>query len=263
MGELVTFLTVLCILFVVFRLLEFTRARERRLPVLRQGIRTDLIYLLFTPFVTKAITRTAVVLAIIPISMFAYGKFDVEAIRGGFGPMSRLPVWLQVLAMLTIGDFIGYWMHRWFHGRAMWRFHSIHHSSTNLDWISSVRLHPVNDALMKLASTVPLVGFGFAPDALTAVIPILTLMAILVHANLDWDWGMFRSIIVSPRFHRWHHTDESAARDKNFAGLFPIWDILFATYHMPREKLPTVFGTQTPVPRGFFGQLIFPFRKQG
>jgi sterol desaturase/sphingolipid hydroxylase (fatty acid hydroxylase superfamily) len=65
-----------------------------------------------------------------------------------------------------------------------------------------------------------------------------------------------------PRFHRWHHTDESEARDKNFAGLLPLWDILFGTYYMPRDRRPASYGTATPVPTGLLGQLIFPFRAQ-
>jgi sterol desaturase/sphingolipid hydroxylase (fatty acid hydroxylase superfamily) len=65
----------------------------------------------------------------------------------------------------------------------------------------------------------------------------------------------------SPRFHRWHHTDETEARDKNFAGLLPLWDILFGTYYMPKGRRPFHFGTSTPVPAGLFGQLAFPFRR--
>jgi sterol desaturase/sphingolipid hydroxylase (fatty acid hydroxylase superfamily) len=41
-------------------------------------------------------------------------------------------------------------------------------------------------------------------------------------------------VIASPRpRHRWHHTGEAEARDKNFAGQLPLWDILFGTYYMP------------------------------
>jgi Fatty acid hydroxylase superfamily len=65
------------------------------------------------------------------------------------------------------------------------------------------------------------------------VAPPITLFAILFHANVDWDWGPPRSVIAAPRFHRWHHTGEAEARDKNFAGLLPLWDILFGTYYMP------------------------------
>jgi sterol desaturase/sphingolipid hydroxylase (fatty acid hydroxylase superfamily) len=124
-----------------------------------------------------------------------------------------------------------------------------------------VRLHPVNDALMRVAGAVPLLALGLAPVALAGVAPVLTLMAILVHANLDWDWGPLRAVVASPRFHRWHHTDEASARDKNFAGLLPLWDILFGTYYMPKDRLPQQFGTESPVPPGLLGQLLFPFRR--
>jgi sterol desaturase/sphingolipid hydroxylase (fatty acid hydroxylase superfamily) len=103
---------------------------------------------------------------------------------------------------------------------------------------------------------------GFAPIGLTVVLPILTLLAMLVHANLDWDWGPLRWLIASPRFHRWHHTDESEARDKNFAGLLPLWDILFGTYYMPCDRRPASFGTATPVRPAFWASWFFPFRAQ-
>ena len=164
--------------------------------------------------------------------------------------------------MLILGDFIGYWMHRAFHGRRLWRFHAIHHASQDLDWLSSVRLHPVNDAVMRVAGAVPLLLAGFAPVALVSITPVLTLFAVLLHANVDWDWGPLRGVVASPRFHRWHHTDETAARDRNFAGLLPVWDVVFGTYYMPADGRPCAFGTTTPVPPGLVGQLLFPFRRQ-
>lgn len=249
------------VLLVAFRALQLLRPRDQRLPLLRRGFWTDLAYWAFTPLVTRAITHVAVVIAIVPVALLAYGKVDEELLVHGFGPAARLPLWLQAALMLVIGDFIGYWMHRWFHGRRMWRFHAVHHSSVDLDWLSAVRLHPVNDALMRIAGAVPLLALGFAPAALAGITPVLTLMAILVHANLDWDWGPLRAIVVSPRFHRWHHTDEANARDKNFGGLLPLWDVVFGTYYMPRQTLPQQFGTASPVPTDLLGQLVFPFRR--
>jgi sterol desaturase/sphingolipid hydroxylase (fatty acid hydroxylase superfamily) len=41
----------------------------------------------------------------------------------------------------------------------------------------------------------------------------------------------------------------------------PVWDVLFGTYHMPKDKRPTVFGTATTIPSGLLGQLVFPFRR--
>lgn len=250
------------VLFVVFRALELPRPRSRRLPVLRRGLLTDVCYWAFTPLVTRVSTRVAVIAVLVPVSLLLYGKIDREALLAGWGPLSKLELWQQAVLMLVIADFIGYWMHRLFHAHWLWPFHAVHHSSVDLDWLSSVRVHPVNDAVMRIAAAVPLLALGFAPLALASITPVLTLLAILVHANVDWDWGPFRRVIVSPRFHRWHHTDEREARDKNFAGLLPLWDILFRTYYMPCDKRPAAFGTETPVPASLPGQLIFPFRRQ-
>src|SRR5215471_6334461 len=249
------------VLFVAFRLLELFRPRQKRLPVLRRGFWTDLVYWAFTPLVTRVVTGAGVAIAVFPLAYAIYGVLDRDLIMRGFGPLSRLPLWLQGVAILVLGDLIGYWMHRWFHGARLWRFHAVHHSSVDLDWLSAVRLHPVNDLVMRVAGVLPILLLGFTPIAVTGVIPMLTLLAILVHANLDWDWGPFRWAIASPRFHRWHHTSETEARDKNFAGLFPAWDILFGTYHMPKDRRPASFGTATPVPAGLLGQLVFPFRR--
>jgi sterol desaturase/sphingolipid hydroxylase (fatty acid hydroxylase superfamily) len=250
------------ILLVLFRLIEHCRPVERRLPIRRPGFWTDVSYWAVTPLATRALTRLSVILAILPIVWLAYGHVDRELILNGFGPASRLPLALQACLILVLSDFVSYWGHRLFHRPRLWPFHAVHHSSETLDWLSSVRVHPVNDAVMRVASTVPIFALGFAPKAVASIIPLITLMAILLHANVDWDWGPFRSVLASPRFHRWHHTSEADGRDKNFAGIFPLWDILFGTYFMPKDRVPVHFGTDTAVPHGLFGQLLFPFKKR-
>lgn len=64
---------------------------------------------------------------------------------------------------------------------------------------------------------------------------------------MSWDFGPLRAILASPRFHRWHHTSAEEGRDKNFAGLLPLWDILFGTYYIP-DSQPTGFGVSDLVP---------------
>jgi len=248
------------VLLAVFRLIELLRPKELRLPLLRRGFFTDAAYWVFTPLVTKTVTRLGVLAVVVPLAWLVYGKVDKSLIVNGFGPAAGLALWVQAVLILVLGDFIGYWMHRWFHGTRMWRYHAVHHSSVELDWLSAVRLHPVNDLLMRIAGTLPVLALGFAPIAVAGIVPVLTLMAIVVHANVDWDWGPLRAVVASPRFHRWHHTDETEARDKNFAGILPLWDILFATYYMPNDRVPSRFGTASPVPEGLVGQLLYPFR---
>ena len=257
-GILIAFVA----LSMAFGLVEAFRSRTRRQPIFRRGYTTDVTYWLFTPVVTRSVVTIAVAAAAAPVALLIYGRVDRETVLAGYGPLSQLPLWQQAILILLIADFVGYWMHRLFHGGRLWRFHAVHHSSTELDWLSSVRVHPLNDALMRISSTLPLLALGFKVTAVASVLPLLTLFAIMLHANLDWDFGLFRFLIASPRFHRWHHTDEQQARDKNFAGLFPIYDLIFGTFYLPRNRLPERFGTSTPVPHGLLGQLAFPFRKQ-
>ncbi len=227
--------------------------------VFRKGFWTDCVYWLWTPIVTKAITPLAIGIVFLPL-VFLFG-LHVQTLAQGHGMLSRQPLWLQGIEVFLVGDFLGYWQHRLFHQARLWPFHAVHHSSTELDWLSSVRLHPVNDIGSKLIQAVPLVALGFNLTTVALYAPVTTFYAILVHANVRWDFGPFRAVFASPAFHRWHHTKADEGLDKNFAGAFPVWDILFGTYYMPRRQ-PAVFGIDDPMPTGFVGQMIQPFRRR-
>ena len=69
-----------------------------------------------------------------------------------------------------------------------------------------------------------------------------------------------RHVVSSPAFHRWHHTAEASGRDHNFAGLLPLWDIVFGTFWMPASRCAHV-GIEKAVPPGWLGQLVWPFRR--
>ncbi|MDJ0836299.1 MAG: sterol desaturase family protein [Acidobacteriota bacterium] len=235
----------------------FPAVREK--PLLRKGVGTDLIYWFFTPVVTKAISKATVIIAVIPVALLL-GLEPGPELAEGFGPIARQPMWLIALEMLVFGDFLGYWIHRLFHAPRLWPFHAVHHSSTGLDWLSSVRVHPVNDLLGKVLRVVILLCLGFPLNALAAYVPFLVFYALLLHANVPWSFGPLRYVIASPLFHRRHHSSE--VPDKNFAGLFPIFDILFGTFYMPKGEQPSRFGVSgSPLPDSFPAQMIYPFRR--
>lgn len=246
--------------------LEKTWPAIRGQKVRRRGFGTDVTYWLFTPLVTKVITRVAVVVALVPLVMLAGIPLDREHVQAFFAhpgrAVQRQPVALQILEVLLLGDFIGYWVHRFFHGRRLWRFHAVHHGSKDLDWLSAVRLHPVNDLVARLAQVIPIVLLGFPPTILAAYVPLLTFWAIFIHANVPWSLGPLRYVIASPAFHRWHHTSEDEGLDKNFAGLFPFFDVVFGTFYLPEGRQPQRFGLSgEEVPEGLIAQLLYPFRR--
>ncbi|HEY4939872.1 MAG TPA: sterol desaturase family protein [Rhizomicrobium sp.] len=225
--------------------------------IFRRGFWTDCVYWLWTPIVTKAVTPVAIAIAVLPL--IAIFGLHFKTLAQGHGFLSHQPLWLQGIEVFIVGDFFGYWQHRMFHRTRLWPFHAVHHSSRELDWLSSVRLHPVNDIGAKLIQAVPLVALGFNLTTVAFYAPFVTFYAIMVHANVSWDLGPLRTVFVSPAFHRWHHTKAEEGQDKNFAGGLPLWDILFGTFYMPHRQ-PEVFGIDDPMPDGFIGQMIQPFR---
>ena len=152
-ATILSVLTGLVVLSLIFFVIERVFGRGRTQPIIRKGWWTDVLYWVFTPLVTKQITKLVV---IVPVTVLVLAHVtSVEALKTGayrgFGPLSRLPVWVQVILIYVQADFIGYWSHRFFHSRRWWPFHAVHHSSEELDWLGSVRVHPVNDLLNNFA----------------------------------------------------------------------------------------------------------------
>ena len=104
-------------------------------------------------------------------------------------------------------------------------------------------------------SALPILVLGFTPMIVLPLVPLIGFYALMVHANLDWDLGLLRCVIASPVFHRWHHSKNPEAVDKNFAALFVFWDALFGTLYMPRGISPGNFGVPEKAAPSFLGQL--------
>jgi sterol desaturase/sphingolipid hydroxylase (fatty acid hydroxylase superfamily) len=256
-GTLIAFL----VLALAFGLIKRWRPAVVGQRLLRPGYRTDLIYWLSTPWLTRSVTRIGVVLALLPLFALLGRPLTRESVLAGYGPLAQWSLPIQAVAIVVIGDFVGYWTHRGFHRGWPWRVHAIHHSSVHLDWLAAVRVHPLNDLGNRVTQALVLIGFGFSPLAVAAYQPFLTLYAIFLHANVRVDLGPFRHVIATPAFHHWHHTSATEGREKNFAGLLPLWDLLFGTFHLPADA-PTRFGVDgLQVPQGYFAQLWFPFRR--
>lgn len=179
-------------------------------------------------------------------------------IHAGFGWPSRLPLAVQIIAVLMVFDVIQYWVHRAFHDGALWPFHAIHHSATELDWTTAYRFHPVNYVIYVSGVTAFVRLMGFSDAVFLAIAPLNFVVSTLVHANLNWTFGPFRYVVASPVFHRWHHVRDLRVRNRNFAPTFPVLDLMFGTFYMPKGELPADYGVDG-VPVHFLPQLIYPF----
>jgi sterol desaturase/sphingolipid hydroxylase (fatty acid hydroxylase superfamily) len=242
----------LLVLSGVFGLLERGFAARPRRSIWRRERRADFVWWFLAPLFSRA----AVVCAVLALVLVG---FDVKSPSFGSPWFRAQPLALQAIETLVAADLLGYWIHRAFHRRPLWRIHAVHHSSETLDWLAAVRVHPLNEAGIRVLQLVPLYLIGIDPRVLGAAVPFLTFYAVYLHANVSWDYGPLRQVIASPRFHAWHHTAEDEGLDRNFAGLFPWIDRIFGTLYLPAGRLPEVFGVRERVPESFFGQLTFPF----
>lgn len=265
MTKLITLTIALIIGAAVFWIIERTWPAVRDQKRVRTGRRTDIAYYFLNATITKAASGVLVAIAVIAIARALGMSVTVDQLRGIVERdtfVTRQPLLLQGIELIVIADFIGYWMHRAFHFQpAMWRYHAIHHSSRQVDWLAAVRVHPFNDVVTNLAQALPLLLLGFSGATLGGYATLLVILAILLHANVGWTWGPLRYVIASPVFHRWHHTTEKQGIDKNFAGLLPLWDLVFGTFYMPEGEQPLEFGVLgEKVPEGIWRQLLYPLK---
>jgi sterol desaturase/sphingolipid hydroxylase (fatty acid hydroxylase superfamily) len=266
-GALVALGVVFLGLAAIFSILERVCPAIPGQRWLRRGRAVDLCYWFLMPFVSGAVVKVSVLGAVLCVALLLGLPHDrahldawVEGRRAWVGLQPRA---LQAIEIIVLADLLGYWAHRLLHRGALWKFHAVHHAPRIVDWLSASRVHPVNEVVTRVLQTVPLFFLGFRGEVLAGVAPLFTIYAVFLHANLSWSFGPLRYVIASPTFHRWHHTAEEEGRDKNFAGLFPFFDLLFGTFYMPRGVRPTRFGISgEAVPEGLLGQLAYPFHRE-
>ena len=181
------------------------------------------------------------------------------------------PLWFaaQLFIVLFVRDCLIYLRHRIFHLRPVWKFHSIHHSSEEVNWLSAVRFHPAENSLEATGEILLFLvcqNLGFDALVLTVASLFIGFYNFFIHSNLRVTFGALRYIFVSPIFHRWHHSDAPDAQDKNFAAMFSCLDLAFGTFYMPKDLMPDTTGLsateKTVHPRTLAGQLLYPFKKR-
>jgi sterol desaturase/sphingolipid hydroxylase (fatty acid hydroxylase superfamily) len=169
------------------------------------------------------------------------------------------------LAVMSLASYV---THRLSHEiPLLWRLHRVHHSDTHLDVSTTVRMHPLELAVVAAVQGLAVALFGLPPWAVV-VHETLKVVAILVsHANIRLPARLEAGLgwlLVTPDMHRFHHSSFQPETNSNYGAIFSVWDRLFGTYvALPRVVLGAIeFGLgelRGDKASSFWWQLWSPF----
>jgi len=192
--------------------------------------RTVLLNVLYAPI---QLTLAAAVLSPISKAAESWLPNNVLGIHLPAGVSSASLLFF--LAYLFFFDFLYYWFHRAQHSwPLLWRYHLMHHTDDNVSMISSVRHHWLEESLRYFVILAPMhIMFGGNSTLPLWMLVSTGLYGMVIHWNMPWHSTFLSRYIVTPRYHRLHHSIEPRHHDRNFAVFFPFLDRLFGTCAEP------------------------------
>lgn len=155
-------------------------------------------------------------------------------------------IYIWVFAFIAY-DFCYYWSHRIDHEvNIFWASHVVHHQSEEYNLTTALR--QTSGSILNFIFYLPLAIIGLDPLVIVAVGSLNLIYQFWVHTKHvkqmpDW----YEYVFVTPSNHRVHHAQNPIYLDKNYGGVFILWDRLFNTYHPELSEEPVIFGITKPL----------------
>ncbi|MEH6704453.1 MAG: sterol desaturase family protein [Galbibacter orientalis] len=252
----------LSILVFLFEIIVPWRKKQ---SVIRKGFWLDTFYILFNFFLFSLIGYNA--LSNVGVELFndflgIFGIKNIVALE-----VKDFPVWMQLLIMFIVADFVQWNIHRMLHRVPwMWKFHKVHHSVKEMGFAAQFRFHFLETIVYKSIQYIPLAMIGFGIEQFFVVHMFSVFVGHLNHANLDWSYGKLGYVFNNPRMHIWHHAKALPAErpyGMNFGLTLSIWDYLFGTAYVPKSGRDIELGFEDDAnfPNTFLKQMKYPFKK--
>ena len=178
-------------------------------------------------------------LAVIPLYQYVYQQHRLFDLGHSWG---------HFVLLFLAQDFLYYWFHRASHRvRWLWAAHSVHHSSTRMNFSTAFRQSLMYPLAGMWAFWLPLAWLGFAPQLVVGVVLLNLAFQFFVHTQAVPKLGWLEYVFNTPSIHRSHHARNPCYVDRNYAGVLVIWDRLFGSYVAERDDTPCDYGTIKPV----------------
>jgi sterol desaturase/sphingolipid hydroxylase (fatty acid hydroxylase superfamily) len=168
---------------------------------------------------------------------------------------------VSIIILVVISDLYTYTIHRLKHAIPfLWAMHSFHHSANSLTLVTGARHLWMETVMTSAILPIMPILFQVPPDMVLIISLIHFLPDSCAHMNVRFPMGRMLTVLNSPQWHRIHHSALPEHRDKNFASILPLWDILLGTAWIPKPDEYPVTGFDPPVRVSLMEGVIWPFR---
>ena len=151
------------------------------------------------------------------------------------------------LLALVIYDFFYYWNHRLGHTCALfWAAHVVHPQSEDYNLSTALR-QTSSGSWLGWVFYLPMALIGVPPLVFGVIALVDLLYQYWIHTQQIGKLGWFDRVFASPSNHRVHHAVNDRYLDKNYGGVFMLWDHLFGSFQEEDDSEPCVYGTRSPL----------------
>ncbi|MBT8274068.1 MAG: sterol desaturase family protein [Bacteroidia bacterium] len=244
--------------------LEIAFPWRKSQSIFRKDFWLDAFYMIFNFFIFAI-----VIAGVYSMIELLFSQFGVTMSSIAIVDISAMPVWSQLVVFFLVLDFVQWVTHVMLHRfKILWRFHKVHHSVKEMGFAAHLRYHWMENIFYKPLKIfgVMILG-GFEPEQAFIVHFVAISIGHLNHSNIKLTYGPLKYIFNNPVMHLYHHAynlPEERLYGVNFGISLSLWDYLFKTNYIPEESgtIPLGYSDDHKMPKGFFGQLIYGFRKR-
>lgn len=186
------------------------------------------------------LSRVSTVLkTLLPLGLYAFIVDSVAIINWPQG-------WIAWLIAFVVYDFLYYWNHRLGHEVSLlWAAHVVHHSSEEYNLTTALR--QTSGSFLNFLFFIPMAFLGISIETMLSIAALNLVYQFWVHTRHIDKLGVIDRILVTPSNHRVHHAQNEIYIDKNYGGVFILWDRFFGTFQAEVDSEPPLYGIRTPL----------------
>ncbi len=238
---------------------------ERAFPLRRRN--RSMVARLLVNLAMSALAFVAASILVRPAAMGAMGWSSEKSF--GLVHFFNLPPAAKFILSFLWMDLTFYWWHVLNHRVPfMWRFHNVHHIDPDLDVSTGFRFHFGEVAMSAAFRALQVAAIGISAPAFAAYEIVFQANTLFHHSNLRLPIRLERllnKLLVTPRMHGIHHSQNQSETNSNYGVVFPWWDRLHHTLGLnvgQSEIKIGIPGYSRPEDNHFINALLMPFRKQ-